>query len=78
MIKLTISNLIFVYTLCSVIMILGVWVVSNYKDSKRVSPKDIDYIWKCSICFNAYVDSKQEDISICPLCGSYNKREVKT
>jgi len=37
--------------------------------------RDIDNIWKCSVCSNDYVDSKHEDISVCPLCGSYNKKE---
>jgi rRNA maturation endonuclease Nob1 len=75
MIKLTISTLIFFYTLFSVITILIIWVVFGYKGTKRALPKDIDFIWKCSVCFNEYVDSKSEDISVCPLCGSYNKRE---
>ena len=41
---------------------------------KRYLPKDIDYIWKCSVCAHIYVDSKHEGMSTCPLCGSYNKR----
>lgn len=77
MIRLNISQLIFFYTLCSVIIILIIWIISNYKEGKRVSPKDIDHIWKCSVCFNDYVDSKREEISVCPLCGSYNKKEEK-
>lgn len=77
MIKLTIASLIFLYTFSSVVIILIVWIVSGYRTTKRLLPKDIDYIWKCSVCFNTYVDSKGEDISICPLCASYNKREGK-
>ncbi|MCX5677864.1 MAG: hypothetical protein NTY76_02030 [Candidatus Omnitrophica bacterium] len=75
MIKLTISNIIFLYALFSVIIILIVWIVSGYRQTKRVLPKEVEHIWKCSICFNTYVDSKHDDISVCPLCGSYNKRE---
>ena len=75
MIRLTISSLIFFYTLLSVVVILIAWIISGYRSTKRLLPKDIDFIWKCSICLNTYVDSKKEDISICPLCGSYNKRE---
>ena len=77
MIKLTISSLIFYYTVFSVIIILIIWLVSGYRGMRRVPPKDIDYIWKCSVCYNTYIDSKHEDISMCPLCGSYNKREQK-
>lgn len=75
MIRLTVSSVIFLYMLFSVIIILVIWIVSGYRLAKRVFPKDVDYIWKCSVCFNAYVDSSHDDISICTLCGSYNKRE---
>ncbi len=77
MIKLSISALIFFYTIFSVIIVLIIWIVSGYRRMRRVPPKDIDYIWKCSVCYNTYIDSKHEDISVCPLCGSYNKREQK-
>lgn len=75
MIKLTITGLVFCYVFVSVIIILVVWIISGYRSTKRLMPKDIDCIWKCSVCLNTYVDSKHEDISVCPLCGSYNKRE---
>ena len=75
MIRLTITDVIFFYTLLTVITILIVWVVSGYKSIKPFITKDIDYIWKCSVCSNTYVDSKHENISVCPLCSSYNKRE---
>ena len=75
MIRLDISSLIFFYTLFSVILILGVWTVFAYKARKKLPPRDVDYIWKCSVCSHIYVYSKHEDMSACPLCGSYNKRE---
>jgi Zn finger protein HypA/HybF involved in hydrogenase expression len=75
MIRLTVSWLIFFYILFSVIVILFVWIIANYRERKEVALRDIDNIWKCSVCSNDYVDSKHEDISICPLCGSYNKKE---
>jgi hypothetical protein len=75
MIRLTVSWMIFFYTLFSVIIILFIWIISNSRDRKKVVLRDIDNIWKCSVCSNDYIDSKHEDISVCPLCGSYNKRE---
>jgi rRNA maturation endonuclease Nob1 len=75
MVKLTINSLIFIYTLCSVIVLLIIWIISSYKGRKWIGTKEADYIWRCSVCFNNYVDSKHEDISVCPLCGSYNKKE---
>jgi len=75
MIKLTVSNAIFLYALFSVIILLIIWIISGYRRAKRVLPKEVEYIWKCSACFHTYVDSKHDDISVCTLCGSYNKRE---
>ncbi len=76
MIRLTISGLIFFYTLFSAVIILIIWIIFGYKEMKKFSRKDITYIWKCSVCSHSYVDSGFEDLSVCPLCGSYNKREV--
>lgn len=75
MIKLTVSQLIFFYTLSSVIIILLIWIISNYRVRRGLTDQDIHDIWKCSVCFHQYVDSKHEEISVCPQCGSYNKRE---
>ncbi len=74
MIKLDISSLIFFYTLFSGVIILIIWIAAGYRSKKRDFSRDIDYIWKCSVCYHGYVDSKHEDISVCPLCGSYNKK----
>ena len=76
MIILDITTLIFLYTLFSVILLLLIWIIYGYMGVKRFSPKDVRYIWKCSVCSHIYVDSKHEDMSVCPLCGSYNKKEV--
>lgn len=77
MIKLDISSIIFYYILTSVILIIIVWLVYSFRSHKRFSAKEIDYIWKCSVCSSTYVASKYEDISVCPLCGSYNKKGVE-
>ena len=74
MIKLDISSLIFFYILLTVIVVLGIWAMSAYRRIKSFPAKETDAIWKCTVCFNIYVDSKNDDISVCPLCGSYNKR----
>ena len=74
MIKLDISTLIFFYTLFSAIIILVIWVVVAYKKRDGPAGKDMDYTWKCSVCFHSYIDSKHDEISVCPLCGSYNEK----
>ena len=76
MIRLDISTLIFIYISCSVITILICWVISGYRQHKNIEHRDpAQNIWRCSVCFHEYVDSKSDTITVCPLCGSYNKRE---
>jgi rubredoxin len=77
MIKLDISNIVFYYALFSVVSILIIWIIYGYRGLKRFSVKDINYIWKCSVCLHTYVASKHEDMSLCPLCGSFNKKGVE-
>ena len=77
MIRIDIASLVFFYILFSVIAIFAVWAVLGYKRMRSGSGlgNDTELIWKCSVCFHNYVDSLHDDISVCPLCGSYNKRE---
>jgi len=75
MIRLDISTIIFLYILISAIIILVIWWLFGYKGMKRNPQRDTDYIWICSVCLHNYIDSKLKDISICPVCGSYNKKE---
>jgi len=77
MIRIDIASLVFFYILFSVIAIFAVWAVLGYKRMRSGSGpgNDTEFIWKCSVCFHNYVDSLHDDISVCPLCGSYNKRE---
>ena len=76
MIKIDISLLVFLYILFSAVTILLVWITAGYREKRDFSLKDVEYIWKCKVCSNVYIDSRHEDISECPLCGSYNKRDL--
>ena len=75
MIKLDVSALIFLYILFSGISILIGWLILGYRGMKRFEPKEIDYIRKCSVCSHIYIDSYHEAMSVCPLCGRYNKKD---
>ncbi len=77
MIKLDISTLISFYILLSAIVILFIWAMFGFKKSAGPSGKDVDYTWRCSVCSHSYIDSKHDEMSVCPLCGSYNKRGVQ-
>ncbi len=75
MIRIDITTLVFFYILFSVIGIFIIWCILGYRRIHGVSGnmKTTGHIWKCSICLHTYIDSLHDDISICPLCGSYNK-----
>lgn len=76
MIKLDIGTLVFFYTLFSAVLILLFWVFAGYKNSAVRKARDTDYMWRCSVCSHSYVDSKHDEMSVCPLCGSYNKKDA--
>ena len=76
MIKLELPSFIFFYIALFVIIMLISWIISSYKKTGLVERKGRDYIWKCSVCYHNYIDSRHEEISTCPMCGSYNTKEV--
>ncbi len=47
----------------------------NKSDSFEIESENA--FWQCQICAYTYVDSHSKDISICPRCGSYNKKSIK-
>jgi len=43
------------------------------KEKSKGLTLDPKYIWFCSVCTYNYVNTKEDKVSICPRCGSYNK-----
>jgi len=74
MIKLDISTAVFLYLLFNVVGVLLMWVLFDFRTKSVDFRRDEDYIWHCVICANIYINSRQEGISKCPQCGSYNER----
>ena len=35
-------------------------------------------VWHCAVCTYFYIDSRHSEISLCPRCGSYNKKQTTT
>jgi rubrerythrin len=52
------------------------WVRSRRRLKKELF-LDERFIWFCSICTYTYINTKGEHISMCPRCGSYNKKSEK-
>jgi rubrerythrin len=58
-----------------VIGILVLWLFfDRKKDFKGVYPEE-KFVWQCKICTYFYVDSQNDEFSVCPRCGSYNSRK---
>ncbi len=71
MIRLDISVALFIYLLLTVGVVLLIWLFFNFGTKLKTYASDEKYIWHCSICTNTYVDSRHDEISKCPKCGSY-------
>jgi len=66
---------LFFYLFFNVIGVLLLWIFFNFKTKNISIKKDEDYIWRCSICANVYVDSINDDMSKCPQCSSFNSKK---
>ena len=74
MIKVDFSLAVSLYLILTTCLVLLVLVLHNRKGSKQFSSEK-NFLWQCSICTYAYVDSRHINMSQCPRCGSYNKKE---
>ena len=74
MIKLDISMALFIYLLFTAVLLLLIWAFLDFGTKLKTYSSDEKYIWHCTICASTYVDSRHDDISKCPRCGSYNQR----
>ena len=74
MIKMDISMALFFYLFGSAIVVLLLWSFFDFGIKLKTFSSDEKYIWHCSICSTTYIDSRHEEISKCPKCGSYNQR----
>jgi len=75
MIKVDISMAVAIYIILWIVSLLFFWVFFLRGPRLKSYTQDKRFIWQCSICLNNYVDSKNDLISKCPECGSFNKRE---
>ncbi|MCM8789766.1 MAG: hypothetical protein NC916_01915 [Candidatus Omnitrophica bacterium] len=73
MINIDFSLAIGLYTLFFLAILLTPWVFSK-KEKGRNLTLDPKFIWFCSVCTYTYINTREENISVCPRCASYNKR----
>ncbi|MFH1836506.1 MAG: hypothetical protein ABH862_00135 [Candidatus Omnitrophota bacterium] len=74
MIKVDIAMALFLYLLATTVFTLIIWSFFDFGTKLKTFSSDEKNIWHCSICAFTYVDSKSEEISVCPRCGSYGEK----
>ncbi|OGX45176.1 MAG: hypothetical protein A3G38_04710 [Omnitrophica WOR_2 bacterium RIFCSPLOWO2_12_FULL_51_8] len=74
MISIDFSLTVALFTAVSLGALLVIWVFSRKQKDKELSLNPA-FIWFCSVCTYNYVNTKEDKISVCPRCGSYNKKE---
>lgn len=52
----------------------AVWFLSSRKQEDKDLSLNPKFIWHCSVCTYTYINTREEMISVCPRCGSYNKK----
>ena len=73
MINLDFYSAVSFYMLIVVAAAMFFWLFGKKEKDKDLS-LDPRFIWFCSVCTYTYVNTKEEAISVCPRCGSYNKK----
>jgi len=73
MIKIDFSLAIALFIIFFISSILVIWLLSKKQKDKDLSLDD-RFIWFCSVCTYTYINTKEDAISVCPRCGSYNKK----
>ena len=64
-----------VYLLGNLILMMVVWLWGKKQKEKHLylNPK---CQWYCNVCTYTYINTREERISVCPRCGSYNKKSL--
>lgn len=75
MIRIDFSLAVALYLAVFISLALVVWFFSGRQKDKDLS-LDPRFIWFCSVCTYTYINTREEAISVCPRCGSYNKKEL--
>jgi len=73
MISIDFSTAISLYLFVLISVVLLIWLLVKIQKDKNLS-LDPKFIWFCSICTYTYINTKEEAITTCPRCGSYNKK----
>ena len=73
MINLDFYLAVSLYIIVLLTSVLLYWLFSRSQKYKELS-LDPQFIWYCSVCTYTYINTKEDRLSTCPRCGSYNKK----
>ncbi len=78
MIILEFSAAAAIYLSLAVMALLLYWAFFEKPKSSGGARSAVDrHIWQCAICTYFYIDSRHSEMSVCPRCGSYNKKAAE-
>ena len=77
MITVDFSSAIAFYFLIIFCILMGGWMFLSRQKENHDMSLDPRFIWFCSVCTYTYINTKEEVISVCPRCGSYNKKSIE-
>ena len=75
MINLSFEQAVGFYVLIFIFLFTGSIAFSLFRKKKKMLAGEVKF-WQCSICAFVYSSVFDENITVCPQCGSYNKKEV--
>jgi len=75
MINLDFSSAIAGYAMLFLAIIFFFWFTGQKLKDKELLLDD-KFLWFCSVCTYTYIRTKEEAISTCPRCSSYNKKTL--
>lgn len=76
MIRLEFSLAVALFLLIFVNLVILFWMIGRQIQDKEGPSLNEKFVWFCSVCTYTYIDTKQDAFSICPRCGSYNKKSI--
>jgi rubrerythrin len=78
MIEVSFSSYYMIYIIFLSFIVITMWFLNEARSkSGSLEIESENAFWQCQICAYTYVDSHSKDISICPRCGSYNKKNIE-
>lgn len=75
MIRADLSTVISIYLFILVVAPLIIWSFFGYDRGDRGFSDSNKSFWQCSVCTHVYEVNKDQSISVCPNCKSYNRKE---